>query len=137
MVKESIRSSGLPLRGAGVALHRGRLLQRRLGQRVKGLKWGAQTTLHQGVNARPQVMASGVSAEFTGMCSIFDSFTPINASMQGVPDGVVSGPKCMYPWACCKLQGLCFTRTAKQSPGGAGEKRPGCSPSCPFSYRML
>ena len=57
--------------------------------------------------------------------------------MQGVPDGVVSGPKCVYPWGFCKLQGLCFTRTAKQGPGRAGEKRPGCSPSCPFGRPLL
>ena len=40
-------------------------------------------------------MPSGASAEFTGRCSIFDSFTPIHASMQGVPDGIVSGPVCV------------------------------------------
>ena len=92
----------------------------------------SQTTLHQGVNARPQVMASGVSAEFTGRCSIFDSFTPIHALMQVFPDGVVSGPKSVYPWGFCKLQGFCFTRTAKQSPGRAGEKKAVLQPILPI-----
>ena len=32
--------------------------------------------------------------------------------------------------ATCKVSA--FTRTVNQSPGRAGEKRPGCSPSCPF-----
>ena len=32
--------------------------------------------------------------------------------------------------ATCKVSAV--TRTAKQSPGRAGEKRSGCSPSCPF-----